>query len=56
MTCSRNPNDVFDFFLNVKNWESGGIISSVVKDEKGLWICDTPVGKAKIKCIRDKGY
>lgn len=55
MTCSRNANYVFDFFLNVKNWESGGIISFVVKDEKDLWICDTPAGKAKIKCIPDKG-
>lgn len=57
MTCSRNANHVFDFFLNVNNWESGGIISSVVKDEheEDLWICDTPAGRAKIKCIPDKG-
>ena len=26
LTSNRNAKDVFDFFLNVKNWESGGII------------------------------
>ncbi len=41
LTSNRNAKDVFDFFLNVKNWESGGIISSVIKDENDQWICDT---------------
>ena len=54
MTSSRNANDVFDFFLNVKNWESGGIISSVIKDGNDRWICDTPAGRAKIISIPDK--
>jgi hypothetical protein len=54
LTSSRNAKDVFDFFLNVKNWESGGIISSVIKDENDQWICDTPAGRAKIICIPDK--
>jgi hypothetical protein len=31
MTCIRTPEDVFDFFQYVKNWESGGIITSVTK-------------------------
>ena len=54
MTSSRNAKDVFDFFSNVKNWESGGIISSAIKDGNDRWICDTPAGRAKIICIPDK--
>jgi hypothetical protein len=54
MTCSRTPEDVFDFFQDVKNWESGGIITSVTKVDNDRWICSTPAGKAKIKSIPDK--
>ncbi len=54
MTSHRTAEDVFDFFQNVKNWESGGIITSVTKVDIDLWTCSTPAGKAKIKCIPDK--
>jgi hypothetical protein len=49
MTCSRSPEDVFDFFQDVKNWESGGIITSVTKVDNDLWTCSTPAGKAQDK-------
>ena len=26
MTCNRTPEDVFDFFQDVKNWESGALL------------------------------
>jgi len=54
MTCSRTPEDVFDFFQNVKNWESGDMITSVTKVDNDRWTCSTPAGKAKIKSIPDK--
>lgn len=54
MTCNRTPEDVFDFFQDVKNWESGGVITSVSKVDNDRWTCSTPAGKAKIKCIPDK--
>ena len=54
MTCNRTPEDVFDFFQDVKNWESGGIITSVTKVDNDRWTCSTPAGKGKIKCIPDK--
>ena len=54
MTCNRTPEDVFDFFENVKNWESGGIITSVSKVDNDRWTCSTPAGEAKIKSIPDK--
>ena len=54
MTCNRTPEDVFDFFENVKNWESGGIITSVSKVDNDGWTSSTPAGEAKIKSIPDK--
>lgn len=54
MTCNRPPEDVFDFFQNVKNWERGGIITSVSKVDNDRWTCSTPAGEAKIKSIPDK--
>jgi hypothetical protein len=54
MTCTRTPEDVFDFFQNVKNWESGDMITSVTKVDNDRWTCSTPAGKAKIKSIPDK--
>jgi hypothetical protein len=54
MTNSRTTGDVYDFFQDVKNWESGGIITSVKKGENNWWTCETPAGKAKIRCIPDK--
>ena len=56
MTSIRSADDVFDFIQNVKNWESGGIITSVSKVENDLWICQTPAGKAKIKCFPDSHF
>jgi hypothetical protein len=56
MTSIRSADDVFDFIQNVKNWESGGIITSVSKVENDLWNCQTPAGKAKIKCFPDNHF
>jgi hypothetical protein len=56
MTTNRTADDVFDFFQNIKNWESGGVLSSITKDKNDWWSCDTPAGKAKIKCIPDKHF
>jgi hypothetical protein len=50
MIAERDVTKVFDFFENVKNMETGGALKSVRKEENGKWwICDSPVGKAKIK-------
>lgn len=56
MTSVKTADDVFNFFQNLKNWESGGIITSVSKVENDMWICHTPAGKAKIKCFPDSHF
>lgn len=49
MTVERDMNDVFDFFENVKNMETGEALKSINKGDDGWWLCETPIGKAKIK-------
>jgi hypothetical protein len=49
MVVDREPSTVFEFFINLKNWESGGSIKNVQKSDDGWWNVDTPLGPAKIK-------
>ena len=51
LTSERPFGEVFDFFENVKNMESGGPLKSITKGTDGWWEYDTPVGKAKIKTL-----
>ena len=39
MTVERDMNDVFDFFENVKNMETGGALKSINKGDDGWWLC-----------------
>ena len=54
LTSERSFGEVFDFFENVKNMESGGALKSITKGADGWWECDTPVGKAKIKTLPNR--
>jgi len=49
LTTDRTTKEVFDFFENVKNMETGGALESIAKGEDGWWVCETPVGRARIK-------
>ena len=52
MTVSRSTDTVFEFFENLKNLESGGILKNITKGEDGWWKFNTPAGEAKIKLDR----
>jgi hypothetical protein len=55
MTVSRSTDTVFEFFKNVKNMESGGILKDIIKgEEDGWWKFRTPAGEAKLKLDRVK--
>ena len=54
MMVDRNPSTVFDFFINPKNWESGGSIKNVQKIDDEWWNVETPLGSAKIKFHSNK--
>ncbi len=37
MTVSTSTNTVFEFFKNVKNMESGGVLKDITKGEEDDW-------------------
>lgn len=52
MTVKRSADTVFEFFKNVKNMETGGILRDITKGEDGWWKFNTPAGVAKLKLNR----
>src|ERR671914_2888623 len=53
MTVNRNTDTVFEFFKNVKNIESGGVLKDITKgEEDDWWKFNTPAGEAKLKLSR----
>jgi hypothetical protein len=52
MNVSRSTDTVFEFFENLKNLESGGILKDITKGEDGWWKFNTPAGEAKLKLDR----
>jgi hypothetical protein len=52
MTVNRSHDTVFEFFKNIKNMESGGILTDITKGEDGWWKFQTPAGEAKLKLAR----
>jgi hypothetical protein len=49
MVIDKEPAQVFEFFSNLKNWESGGALKNSRKIDDEWWEADTPLGKAKIR-------
>jgi hypothetical protein len=47
---------VFEFFTNVKNWESGGALKNIQRDKDDWWVCDSPFGKARIRLRHNKEF
>ncbi len=57
MTVNKNFDDVYNFFINIKNWEKGGALKNIHKIEyQDLWEVDTPIGKARIKLKPNKQF
>ena len=52
ITVKRSIDTVFEFFKNIKNMESGGILKDITKGEDGWWKFRTPAGEAKLKLGR----
>ena len=56
MTVNKNHKDVFDFFENVKNWETGGALRSITKGNDGWWTFQTSYGSAKARVRSNKEF
>jgi hypothetical protein len=53
VTVSTSTNTVFEFFKNIPNMESGGILKDITKaEEDGWWKFNTTAGEAKLKLSR----
>ena len=50
ITIDKNYDEVYNFFIDIKNWEKGGSLKNIRRLEVAdLWEVDTPLGKARIK-------
>lgn len=49
LVVDKDSHTVFDFFSNLKNWESGGVLKNTKKVDAEWWEADTPLGKARIR-------
>ena len=49
MVTTKDIRDTFEFFTNLKKWESGGALKNIQKDKDDWWICNSPFGEAKIR-------
>jgi hypothetical protein len=49
MVTIKDVKTTFDFFMNVKNWETGGALKNIRKNNEDWWLCDSPFGEAKFR-------
>lgn len=56
LVTTKDVKTVFEFFTNVKNWESGGALKNIQRDKDDWWICDSPSGKAKIRLRQNEKF
>ena len=61
MVVDKSPDKVFNFFSNLKNWETGGALKNIKKingDDGGgeWWEVENPLGKAKIRLRPNKQF
>ena len=52
----KDVKTVFEFFTNVKNWESGGALKNIQRDKDDWWVCDSPAGRARIRLRQNEEF
>ena len=55
LLTKKDTKNTFEFFKNLKNWESGGALKNIRKED-GWWHADTPFGQAKIRLREDERF
>jgi len=55
LVVDRDPAKVYQFFLNLKNWETGGALKNIKKKDE-WWETDTPFGKARIRLRQNQDF
>ncbi len=54
LVVNKKPERVIDFFSNVKNWETGGVLRHAKKVDAKSWEVVTPLGKARVRLRHNK--
>ena len=54
LVTKKDTKTTFDFFSNIKNWESGGALKNIRKEKDDWWLADSPFGEARIKLNHDE--
>jgi len=49
MITTKDTKTTFDFFMNLKNWETGGALKNIRKGSDDWCLCDSPFGEAKFR-------
>jgi hypothetical protein len=56
MVTTKDVKTTFDFFMNLKNWETGGALKNIRKGNEDWWLCDSPFGEAKIRLTPNEEF
>jgi len=56
LVTRKDVKTTFDFFHNLKNWETGGALKNIRQGNDGWWITDSPFGEARIKLRHDAKF
>lgn len=56
LVTRQSVNTTFDFFKNIKNWESGGALKNIRQENDEWWLADSPFGEAKIRLKSDVNF
>lgn len=56
LILNTDAGSVFNFFSDLKNWESGGVLKNTKLLEDGSWQVETPSGKARIRIRANINY
>jgi len=55
LETKKDTNTTFEFFRDLKNWETGGALKNIRKEDD-WWYADTPFGQAKIRLRAHEGF
>ena len=56
LVTTQDPKTTFDFFKNLKNWETGGALKNIRQEKNGWWLVDSPLGEARIRLRQDESF
>ena len=56
LVTTKDNRTSFDFFTNLQNWESGGSLKNIKKNQDNWWSAESPFGNIKIKLRDNKKF